>query len=75
MKYYIKNGTLTTSFVVYRDRVEEGQISHVHITEVKLLEVFTFSFILMILQFVVINVHAFFFRFIVNNFMVEVLFL
>jgi aubergine-like protein len=39
MKYKAKNGTLPTSIVVYRDGVGEGQISHVHNTEIRLLQV------------------------------------
>lgn len=38
-KYRFKNGTLPTSIVVYRDGVDEGEISHVHQTEVGLLQV------------------------------------
>jgi len=38
-KYRAKNGSLPTSIVVFRDGVGEGQISHVHKTEVKLLQV------------------------------------
>ncbi|XP_060844789.1 piwi-like protein Siwi [Rhopalosiphum padi] len=38
IKYKAKNGTLPTSIVVYRDGVGEGQISHVHNTEVRLLQ-------------------------------------
>ncbi|XP_060846985.1 piwi-like protein Siwi [Rhopalosiphum padi] len=37
-KYRNKNGTLPTSIIVYRDGVGEGQISHVHKTEVRLLQ-------------------------------------
>ncbi|KAL5239075.1 hypothetical protein ACI65C_006486 [Semiaphis heraclei] len=37
-KYRSKNGALPTSIVVYRDGVGEGQISHVHKTEVRLLQ-------------------------------------
>ncbi|XP_029341152.1 piwi-like protein Siwi [Acyrthosiphon pisum] len=37
-KYRAKNGSLPTSIIVYRDGVGEGQISHVHKTEVKLLQ-------------------------------------
>jgi len=38
-KYRAKNGALPTSIIVYRDGVGEGQISHVHKTEVRLLQV------------------------------------
>lgn len=38
-KYRAKNGSLPTSIIVYRDGVGEGQISHVHKTEVRLLQV------------------------------------
>lgn len=38
-KYRSKNGALPTSIIVYRDGVGEGQISHVHKTEVRLLQV------------------------------------
>jgi len=37
-KYRAKNGILPTAIVIYRDGVEEGQISHVHKTEIKLLK-------------------------------------
>ncbi|XP_001949497.1 piwi-like protein Siwi [Acyrthosiphon pisum] len=37
-KYRAKNGSLPTSIIVFRDGVGEGQISHVHKTEVKLLQ-------------------------------------
>ncbi|CAI6359066.1 unnamed protein product [Macrosiphum euphorbiae] len=37
-KYRAKNGSLPTSIVVFRDGVGEGQISHVHKIEVKLLQ-------------------------------------
>ncbi|KAL4154233.1 hypothetical protein QTP88_002060 [Uroleucon formosanum] len=37
-KYRSKNGALPTSIIVYRDGVGEGQISHVHKTEVRLLQ-------------------------------------
>lgn len=42
MKYRSKNGALPTSIVIYRDGVGEGQISHVHKTEIKLLKVNNF---------------------------------
>ena len=42
-KYRVKNGSLPTSIVVFRDGVGEGQISHVHKTEVKLLQVYYIS--------------------------------
>jgi len=38
-KYRTKNGVLPSSIIVYRDGVGEGQISHVHKTEVRLLQV------------------------------------
>ncbi|XP_029345248.1 piwi-like protein Siwi [Acyrthosiphon pisum] len=37
-KYRTKNGALPTSIIVHRDGVGEGQISHVHKTEVRLLQ-------------------------------------
>ncbi|XP_029341126.1 piwi-like protein Siwi [Acyrthosiphon pisum] len=37
-KYRTKNGALPTSIIIYRDGVGEGQISHVHKTEVRLLQ-------------------------------------
>jgi len=43
-KYRAKNGVLPTSIIVYRDGVGEGQISHVHKTEVRLLQVGCFNY-------------------------------
>lgn len=48
LKYKSKNGSLPTSLVVFRDGVGEGQISHVHKTEVKLLKVITFYIALLL---------------------------
>lgn len=39
VKYKTKNGTYPTCLVVFRDGVGEGQISHVHKTEIKLMKV------------------------------------
>lgn len=39
MKYKLKNKTLPTSIIVYRDGVGEGQLSYVHNIEIKLFKV------------------------------------
>lgn len=39
LKYRSKNGVLPSCIVVYRDGVGEGQITHVHKTEIKLMKV------------------------------------
>lgn len=54
MKYKQKNGTLPTSIVIYRDGVGEGQITQVHKTEVKLLQVILFILIFLHYEFPVI---------------------
>lgn len=68
VKYKAKNNALPSSIIVYRDGVGEGQISHVHKTEVRLLQVCWFKLFLIFSWLI-----FFFSRLLVNKFMGQVL--